>query len=277
MTPRSLILVGGHSRRMGRDKATIIRPDGVRQIDYLISLAGHHTAGVTLSTSSPAADFPATASILPDIEPGGGPMAALAALAATQPADTLVIGVDLFLLDGDTLQHLIRHHDPSRRATCFANRIDGRPEPICAIFSALALQQAADDYARGGRHFRHFLESLDPRVLDLPHPAAIDNANTPQELAECFAKLRFGVVAKSIHLLHPPGPLRDARGLDAESLDTLACTLGGLFDEVCFRHHLRIDPGTLQPLLNGLPSTWESQFHDGDTLSFPLYSSYRCP
>ena len=35
----SLILIGGKSQRMGRDKATIERPDGTRQVDWLVRLA----------------------------------------------------------------------------------------------------------------------------------------------------------------------------------------------------------------------------------------------
>ncbi|WP_226894977.1 NTP transferase domain-containing protein [Luteolibacter marinus] len=263
----TLILIGGKSRRMGRDKAFIERPDGSRQIDHLVKLAQLGGGEIFLSMrddSPPPVDLP----VVVDAEPGGGPLAALAAIHAARPAEpVLVLGCDLFLLDEDTVQHLIDRHEPGTTATCFANRIDGRPEPLCAIYEPSGISMAAGSLSRGEHCARHFLESLGPKVLELPRPAALDNANTPHELAECFAKLTRGVTAKSVTVLYF-AKLREARGLDQEHVATLACTPAGLYEELRFRHRLPLEIDSLRAARNGDFCAWDELLADGDEIVF---------
>jgi molybdopterin-guanine dinucleotide biosynthesis protein A len=263
-----LILSGGKSRRMGCDKLLLTRPDGIRQIDWLAGLANTTGCEVMLSRrddSPPPVDLP----VITDLRPGGGPLAALAAAHAARPEQpVLMLGGDLFLLDAVTLQHLLDHRDPACRATAFANRLDGRPEPHCTIYETSGSLLAAAWLARGDFHARHFLESLEPRVLDLPHPAALDGANTPHELAECFTKLTRGVQPKSVHVRFSD-VLREARGLEQERVETLACTAAGLYEELRFRHRLPLDIDQLDATRNGIPCAWDQLLSDGDSITFP--------
>ena len=262
-----LILSGGQSRRMGCDKLLLTRPDGLRQIDWLAGLAKATGCEVMLSrrdATPPPVDLP----VIADLHPGGGPLAALAAAHASRPDQpVLMLGGDLFLLDAATLRHLIDHRDPSRPATAFANRLDGRPEPHCTIYETSGSSLAAAWLARGDFHARHFLESLEPRVLTLPHPAALDGANTPHELAECFAKLELGVRAKTVSV-HYSGALREARGQKEEPVETLACTVAGLYEELRFRHRLPLGIDQLAATRNGIPCTWDQLLSEGDFVAF---------
>ncbi len=257
----ALLLIGGRSSRMGRDKSLIERPGGRRQIDRMVELARLAGGEVLLSLREPAAP-PVDLPVVTDLHPGGGPLAALAAFHARFPHETaLVLSCDLFLLDEETVRHLLAAHRPDRQATCFANRLDGLPEPLCAIYEPAALAGVAAWLARGERGARHFLRSLDPLVLDLPRPAALDNANTPRELAECFSKLRHGVKGKTVRIL--------TGETAAESIFTLANTLGGLHEEIRFLRRLPpIDSG-LPPLRNGSPAEWQDEITDGDEIGFP--------
>jgi molybdopterin-guanine dinucleotide biosynthesis protein A len=263
----TLILIGGKSQRMGRDKATIERPDGVRQIDWLARLATLTGGEVLLSMRDdvvPPLDLPVVADEVAD----GGPLAALAAIHARKPdGPVLVLGCDLFLLDEKTVTHLLSHRDPARSATCFANRIDDRPEPLCAIYEVSGISKAAGALERKEYCARHFLESLNPLVLPLPHPAALDNANTPQELAECFAKLQHGVTPKGVNVLYF-AKLRESRGLDEEKVETLACTPAGLYEELRFRHRLPLEIGSLRAARNGDFCEWDELISDGDEVVF---------
>lgn len=262
------ILAGGKSARMGRDKALIERPDGIRHIDWLARIAREATGCEVHLSIRGDAPAPIDAPVIPDAEPGGGPLAALASAHAARPdAAVLVLGCDLFLLDADTLRFLLENRDPARPATCFANRIDGRPEPLCAIYEVSGISRAATALAAGERCARHFLESLAPRVLDLPRPAALDNANTPHQLAECFAKLTRGVTPKTVSVLYF-AKLREARGLDAERVETLACTPAGLYDELRFRHRLPLDLDSLRAARNGDFCAWDEALTDGDEVVF---------
>ena len=263
----TLILIGGKSQRMGCDKATIERPDGVRQIDWLTRLAQLIGGEVYLSMrddSAPPVDFP----VVTDEVAGGGPLAALAAIHSKKPdAPVLVISCDLFLLDETTLAHIITHRDPTRGATCFANRIDGRPEPLCTIYEVSGISKAIEELNSGNHCARHFLESIDPLVLPLPHAAALDNANTPQELAECFAKLKHGVAPKTVNVLYF-AKLRESRGLDEERVETLACTPAGLYEELRFRHRLPLEIASLRAARNGDFCEWDELISDGDEIVF---------
>lgn len=262
-----LILSGGKSRRMGCDKLLLTRPDGIRQIDWLAGLAKATGGEVILSrrdTSPPPVDLP----VIADLHPGGGPLAALAAAHAARPDQpVLMLGGDLFLLDAATLKHLLDHRDPARRATAFANRIDGRPEPHCAIYEVSGSSLAAGWLARGDFHARHFLESLEPRVLDLPQPAALDGANTPHELAECFAKLERGVRPKIV-IVRYSGSLHEVLGQEEEQIETLACTVAGLYEELRFRNRLPMELDQLRATHNGVFCSWDQLFSGGDKIVF---------
>ncbi|MDB6079976.1 MAG: molybdopterin-guanine dinucleotide biosynthesis protein [Akkermansiaceae bacterium] len=263
MTPNILIVAGGRSARMGRDKATIERPGGTRQIDHLAALA--HSLGGPVFLSAQVQDDRGTGlTVLPDPEGYAGPLAALAAARATGLAGPwLVLGCDLFLLDAATLAHLLAHRDPARAATAFRNRIDGRAEPLCTLYEPAALQALTP----GQRCARSFLESLDPLALDLPFPAALDNANTPGELEEVFQKITRGVTAKAVRILYF-AILREARGLSGETLETLAWTAAGLYEELCFRHRLPLEQDQLRIARNGEFESWEVEVRDGDEFIF---------
>jgi molybdenum cofactor guanylyltransferase len=262
----ALILAGGRSKRMGRDKALIDRPDGTRQLDHIAALAREFCEKTYLSLKEPGT-IPSELPVIPDLHPGEGPVAALESAAAACGGPLLVLGCDLFLMDRETISFLLAHRDPSRHATCFRNRIDGRAEPLCAIYENSGLAQAAGALAAGQRCARKFLESLDPLMLDLPMPAALDNANTPAELAEAFAKLEEGVMSKTVTILYF-AKLREARGLDRESLQTIARTAAGLYEEIRFRHKLPLDMDALRVALNGEFSDWNANIHEGDEVVF---------
>jgi molybdenum cofactor guanylyltransferase len=258
----ALILIAGHSTRMGRDKALITRPDGLRQIDHLAAITRAAGLDPILSMRDDGSPPPLDLPVIRDRHPGAGPLAALDAFHHSYPGEpVLLLGGDHFLLDEATLRVLLDQRDPSRAATAFANRLDGKPEPLCTIYEPSAIPLASEWLARGESRARHFLRSLDPKVLDLPHPAALDNINTPTDLDEAFAKLRQGVSEKTVVVFHSQprfcGPLR-----------TLACTLGGLFEEVRFQHRL---PGSLDdyhPSCQELRVAWTSAVVECERYAF---------
>jgi molybdopterin-guanine dinucleotide biosynthesis protein A len=262
----ALILAGGESRRMGRNKALVTRPDGTLQIDHVVALARGFCDGVFLSLKD-GTSLTTDAPVIPDLHPGDGPIAALEAAAVACGGPLLVIGCDLFLLDAATLAFLMEHRSRDHNATCFRNRIDGRAEPLCAVYETSALALAAAALAQGQRCARKFLESLGPQILDPPQAAALDNANTPAELAECFAKLTDGVVSKTVGLLYF-AVLREARGVDGETVETLACTVAGLYEEIRFRHRLPLNAGMLRVAVNGEFADWDARISDGDEIVF---------
>lgn len=263
----TLILAGGKSKRMGRDKALIERPDGTRQLDHIIELARSLSPDFLLSTNTPEI-APEGIPILPDLNPGDGPLGALASFHQAYPNESvLLLGCDLFLLDKATIDQLIESHSSEHPATCFKSRIDARPEPLCAIYESSALKKTSAALANNEFCARHFLESLDPHTLDLPNPVALDNANTPADLDEAFAKMKYGVSSKSVKILYF-AKLREERGLDEETVDTLACTAAGLYDELSFRHRLSLKLDSLRCARNGDFCDWNTHIEANDEIVF---------
>jgi molybdopterin-guanine dinucleotide biosynthesis protein A len=264
---KALILAGGESKRMGRDKALIERPDGTRQLDHILALARAVADEVILSTNDPSV-APEGVEVLPDLNPGDGPLGALASFHRSHPGESvLLLGCDLFLLNKATLRHLIDHHDPKHSATCFANRIDGRPEPLCAIFEPAALPGVELSLGQDRFCARHFIEELDPLILELPNPVALDNANTPGDLDEAFAKITKGIRKITVKVLYF-AKLREARGLNEEQVETYAHTLAGLYGELGFRHRLPLEPDALRCARNGDFCDWHDPLEAGDEIVF---------
>lgn len=267
MSPPVMIIAGGRSRRMGTSKALLERPDGSRQIDFLARLAADISDTVCLSLaddSEISPDLP----VITDRVTDAGPLGALASYAAARPGQpVLAVACDLMLLDVATLACLIERRDSSRGATCFASRIDGKPEPLCTIYEADSLGKAADFINGGTFCARRFLASLDPLVLELPSPAALDNVNSPADLREALAKLEAGVTTKRVSVLYF-AKLREERGMDAEIVETLACTAGGLYEELRFRHRLTLEPGSLRAARNEEFCDWSDPIQDNDEIIF---------
>lgn len=188
-----LLLAGGESRRMGRDKAAIAYHDRP-QLLAAWELLCAQVANAWLSVRDAQDLDPLRASLptIPDLPGISGPIAGIAAAQAAHPgAAWLVLACDLPLLDPATLAALLRQRDPARLATAYRSSSDGLPEPLCAIYephSGVPIQ----DWIAAGRHCpRKFLLAHDCRLLDLDNPAALDNANTPEErtrLAQAVAE-----------------------------------------------------------------------------------------
>lgn len=266
-SPRILIVAGGMSRRMGRDKSQIECRPGIKQIDYLLALARQFDSEPLMS-SNDAAIAPDGVEVLADLHPGAGPLAALEAFHQKWPGEpVLLLGCDQFLLDADTIRQLIANRNPERPATAFANRIDGRVEPLCAIYEPAAVAAARQAVAKEEYCARHFLEGQQPELLKLADPVALDGANTPEELDEVMAKLTDGAAEKSVRVLYF-AKLREDRGLSEEVYSTWACTVGGLFEELRFRHRLSLRINALRVACNGEFCDWQTRLKPDDEVVF---------
>jgi molybdopterin-guanine dinucleotide biosynthesis protein A len=100
-----------------------------------------------------------------------------------------VVACDLPFLDDATLGELLRQRDPGRLATAFASAHDGLPEPLCAVYEPASREAILAHVAAGRDCPRKFLATHDVRLVALPAPAALDNANTPQDAQAARAAL----------------------------------------------------------------------------------------
>jgi molybdenum cofactor guanylyltransferase len=186
-----LILAGGRSSRMQRDKAALAYR-GRNQLDRAYEQAARHARRVFVSvrpeqTSEPTrADKPM---IIDSIE-GAGPIVGIRSAQLAHPQVAwLVLACDLPFLSDVTLAYLVRQREPSAMATAYTSTHDGLPEPLCAIWEP-ASAAALEAYQKSGKDCpRKFLLRSAARLLEPVDPRALDNINTPDEYAQAIGLL----------------------------------------------------------------------------------------
>jgi molybdopterin-guanine dinucleotide biosynthesis protein A len=170
---------------MGRDKA-LLRRDGATQLERTVNLLGRHTERVFVSTRSDQADdderrrFPQ----IVDRHSGIGPVAGILSALETHPdVAWLVVACDLPNVDDATLAFLLASRSDVHPFTAFTSTHDGLPEPLCALYRPDALAIVRSFVDAGTVCPRKILIRSDTRLLEQPDPAALDNVNTPDDLA----------------------------------------------------------------------------------------------
>lgn len=181
-----LVLAGGRSARMGRDKATLVHPDGrslVTRCYDLLRDAGCGRVIVSLRHDQEIPEGLDEAEIVRDPEGAScGPMAGIVSGMRLMPAaDWLVIACDLPRLDVKTLAHLVDSKLPGEEFLAYRSEFDGLPEPLCTLYSHTALPIMEEAQAAEFRCPRKILIRNDCRLLEPVTPRALENANTPED------------------------------------------------------------------------------------------------
>ncbi len=187
--PNGLVLAGGFSRRMGKDKA-LLQYHGMPQARWTAHILSPFCGQVFYSCREgqdlgPGEDLSGVR--IHDREQGQGPIGGLLAAHDLHPAASwLVVACDLPWLDATTLRHLLEHRDSSQLATAYRSSHDGLPEPLCAIYEPGIFNVLDERFKEGVRCPRRVLIDLDKAVnlLDPVNPRALDNANSPEEAGE---------------------------------------------------------------------------------------------
>lgn len=180
-----LVLAGGRSRRMGRDKALLER-GGQSQLAYLAGLLADVTERMFVSTRADQCDeserrrFAQIIDRYSDIGPVAG---ILSALEEFPGVDWLVVACDLPNVDRGTLDYLIGQRSVTQPFTAYRSSNDGLPEPLCAVYRAGSDAIIRGFLKEGVVCPRKMLIRSDTKLLEQPNPAALDNVNTPDDLA----------------------------------------------------------------------------------------------
>lgn len=176
-----LVLAGGRSARMGRDKA-LIAYHGKPQVAVARELLAQICARAFVSCRADQPERPEPKLI--DRYDNVGPLAGiLTAFDAHPDKAWLVVACDLPFLDRPTLDYLIAHRDFAASATAYRGRIDGKPEPLCAIYEPSIRDALHECVRRGMTCPRKILMQSAASLIDLPNPLALENANSPDEAA----------------------------------------------------------------------------------------------
>jgi molybdopterin-guanine dinucleotide biosynthesis protein A len=269
-----LILAGGLSSRMHRDKAALLY-QGKTQLDRTFDLASGRVERVFVSVRAGQADEPTRSDKplivdLVGLSEAGGPILGIrSAMAAYPDVAWLVIACDLPFLSDAALEQLLMERDPSVLATAFRSVHDGLPEPLCAIWEPAAAAALAAYQSGGGHCPRKFLRRYPSSVIEPRDRRALDNINTPEEYTIAQAELESHVGAKPMQLkIQYFALMREQAGRSDETLETSAATPADLFEELTARYGFTLAREQLKVAVNTEFSDWSRRLTPGDAVVF---------
>ena len=179
-----LVLAGGKSRRMGHDKALLLR-DGETQLSRAVQLLTPLVERVFVSTTEAQSADPERGKFEQVIDryENLGPVAGiLSAMDENAEVSWLVIACDLPNVDEQTIRLLLAERSDTQPFTAYTSSHDGLPEPLCAVY-APASRILIDAFVDEGIICpRKMLIRSDTHLLTQANPAALDNVNTPEDL-----------------------------------------------------------------------------------------------
>ncbi len=192
MKTAAVILAGGMSRRMGRDKAAL--PFGEEtMLSHLVHTYQPYFDLTAVSLNAPGRFDTAGAIEVVDHRPGEGPMAGLEAAFLDIGADVIFLtGTDLPFGDPALARFLVEslgNHD-----ICLI-RSDKGPEPLFAVYSSRCLSAIQKSLAEGRRSMYGVIQEMD--TLELPAEKLtqfdlsriLSNVNDPEEYAKALERL----------------------------------------------------------------------------------------
>jgi molybdopterin-guanine dinucleotide biosynthesis protein A len=187
---KGLVLAGGKSTRMKRDKGALDY-HGVSQRQYLYSQLRELGIQTVISCRpDQQQEMEAGLPLLPDTFLDLGPMGALLSAFREEP-DTawLAIACDLPYLSSDTIKYLVDHRDTSKIATTFQSPFDEFPEPLITVWEPRSYGVLLSFLSQGYSCPRKVLINSDVKILTVPDPKDLSNINHPEEYQEALRKL----------------------------------------------------------------------------------------
>jgi molybdenum cofactor guanylyltransferase len=178
-----LVLLGGRSTRMGRDKSVLVYHQKPQR-DHLTDLLRPFCNEVYWSVNAEqAADLTnSTQPLIVDTLPDAGPLAGIISAMAQHPgAAWLVLPCDLPRLTALTVSVLVASRNPAAPATAFWDADRSGPEPLVSIWEPGSLSSLRAQLATGPRSPRHWLTTHHAHLLDPPDPAEWLNVNAPED------------------------------------------------------------------------------------------------
>jgi molybdenum cofactor guanylyltransferase len=192
----AIVLAGGQSRRMGRDKALIDyrgRPIIAHVVDTLRALSDD----IVVVSNRPDLYSPFGARVVPDYEPPCGPLGGIAAgLQAAQHPLAVVVACDMPFLNVTLLRWLI---DLAEGYDAVVPQTGDEFEPLHAVYRRECHSPMVQRIERGERRVISFFADVRLRPVPEPEWRVLDpvgrslvNLNTPDDLDLLSSPARTG-------------------------------------------------------------------------------------
>jgi molybdopterin-guanine dinucleotide biosynthesis protein A len=173
-----LVLSGGLSARMGRDKGSLVY-HGVDQRTYCSKLLSRYCEDVYVSVRGKQTNIDPRLKVIFDPDYVRGPAAGILAAHELLPSHAwLVLACDMPYVTEGSVSELTRHRNPSRAATAYTLQTI---EPLFAIWEPQSLSYLKQQVLLGNQSPRHALEELSCELLD-GDPSVLKSIDTPTNI-----------------------------------------------------------------------------------------------
>ncbi|WP_301119449.1 molybdenum cofactor guanylyltransferase [Mycolicibacterium fortuitum] len=179
----AVILAGGASRRMGRDKATLPF-DGATMVEHVVAAVSARCSPVFV-IAAPGQPLPElNAEVLRDEVRGVGPLVAtgrgLRAVAEAGVDRAFVCAVDMPYLSADLIDTLAASAE--RIPADIVLPWDGRAHYLAGIYRSALVEEISALVHDGRRSMRALAESVDTQRIVMAPQRALTNVNTAADL-----------------------------------------------------------------------------------------------
>ncbi len=174
---------------MGTDKALLrLQPSGPRIIELILAAVEPLVGSIVISTNRPTAYNDLGWPLVCDNYPEAGPLAGLeAGLTAAQAQYNLTLACDMPFIAPALMSYLLT--EAEGYAAVVPIGPEGRPEPLCAVYSRDCLPSIRQALGEGSFKMTGWLDKVAVRFVSLNELAPFDpvghsfkNLNTPEDL-----------------------------------------------------------------------------------------------
>lgn len=171
------VLAGGHSSRMGRDKALLPWKGGTL-LDHVAETVEAAVGNVTV-VGRTSTRFPCLLDDLPE----HGPLGGLATVLGCHPGWILLVACDMPNLTPDLIEGLA---DTARQslADAVVCEAGGRLHPLCAAYHHRLLPAAEAAVRNNSLKMHDFLSTIRVQRWAVAEPDLLANVNTPEQFKE---------------------------------------------------------------------------------------------
>jgi molybdopterin-guanine dinucleotide biosynthesis protein A len=186
-----VILAGGKSLRMGRDKA-FLELGGTAVIERVISALGGITERLIIVTDDPLKYAGYGLETASDIYPGVGVLGGIhTGLSYMREDSGFFCACDMPFINPDLVKFIIEKRG---RASAAVPRVGGELEPLFAVYSKNCLKPAEDAIKAGEKRIISFFDNIKVKEIPEAEIKSIDpdllsfmNLNTPEDLKRAGA------------------------------------------------------------------------------------------
>jgi len=192
---KGLVLTGGKSSRMGKDKAYLDyhgkpQKEYVKEVLNSQDIEVYYSVGYTAESSVNSGSMQYLANEIPDEFLGMGPFGGICSAFKKDPNSAwFVIATDVPFVDHKLIQFIIENRDSSKVATTVKGKGKQFPEPLITIYEPKAYPLLLQYLSQGYVCPRKMIINSDVKVLEI-EDALIRNINTPDEFEMAKSELK---------------------------------------------------------------------------------------